>query len=710
MGRFIAVVLLAAGIGGGVAWHLGKFDSFPIIGTRGGQPPIVDNGNPELTPTIDPALLGSDLYVRVPLEKPLANQERHGADPVIVAGVLGAIEKMDVCTRVPGEILFVGQEIPEGVCQVTGTALLLQGKVQTALVELGDSKHYKLFCRLSEGDVVEEGAKIASIDPAKAIHGIHEKSTKVFAAEAEATASGKIFVEAERRLELDLRLWQQKTLSETDLSNSKLTATKQYAEWVAKKEGTKLANIDLTQAKLILGYHYASNKLPVKASIVKTIYKRTGEAVKELEPIMHLYAVDRLNAEGLVELQFASRLTLGKKVSVEPTRETSPLRVWRSHKKEVTAVAVTHSGLAASASEDGTVCLWDERYSGPVALFAHSQPVQTLACSPAGPEGTKIHWLLAGLADGSIAVWDLDNVKPEANAEPKMILKSQHGGAVTALAFSPNGRFFASGSTDGAIVMWDTQSNAPTGDYRAYPFDAEHGVGSRHSGQITALHFTPQCTLVSAARDNTLRIWDLKEKGAMLKSVPIAGRSGNVGSLGVSRDGSTILFDQGKTLQFLTPDGRAAATLQNPAGTIPFETLAEFSPDASLLLTAGASEGRMQLWKAPTDGKRGFELRQFVTSERSGVTSAAFFDANAKGEIPYAISGAKDGVVYLWGLPTRGDIKNHRIENVTLNQISQNVETRQIRIGVEVPNENRQIEGQADDRLIPGQPVTIVIE
>jgi len=137
---------------------------------------------------------------------------------------------------------------------------------------------------------------------------------------------------------------------------------------------------------------------------------------------------------------------------------------------------------------------------------------------------------------------------------------------------------------------------------------------------------------------------------------------------------------------------------------IPFETLAMFSPDAdaSLMLTAGAPEGRLQLWKAPTDGRRGFELSQLVTSERSPVTSAGFFDPNADGEVPFAVSGTKDAMVYLWPLPTRKDVRTHRIENVKLSQVSQNVETRQVRVGVEIMN--------GDGRLIPGQPVTIVLE
>ena len=68
----------------------------------------------------------------------------------------------------------------------------------------------------------------------------------------------------------------------------------------------------------------------------------------------------------------------------------------------------------------------------------------------------------------------------------------------------------------------------------------------------------------------------------------------------------------------------------------------------------------------------------------------------------FAVSGTKDGTVYLWQMPTKDGSRTHRIENVNMTQISQNVETRQIRIGVEIPN--------TDGKLIPGQPVTIVIE
>ena len=67
--------------------------------------------------------------------------------------------------------------------------------------------------------------------------------------------------------------------------------------------------------------------------------------------------------------------------------------------------------------------------------------------------------------------------------------------------------------------------------------------------------------------------------------------------------------------RYPVPEGETINTIKNPGGATPFETLAAFSPDASLILTAGAPEGRLQLWRAPSEANRGFEVRQYVTAK-----------------------------------------------------------------------------------------------
>src|SRR5205823_6947170 len=128
--------------------------------------------------------------------------------------------------------------------------------------------------------------------------------------------------------------------------------------------------------------------------------------------------------------------------------------------------------------------------------------------------------------------------------------------------------YFASGGEDNAVLLFRAAGEA------VYAFDADHGVDNPHQGTITALTFTPQCKLVSAARDNTLRVWSLHEKGAHLEGAPITHRSGTVNQLGVSANGRYLLFDQGKTLQILNiEDGGTVATLDNLGGASPIDTL-----------------------------------------------------------------------------------------------------------------------------------------
>jgi WD40 repeat protein len=294
-----------------------------------------------------------------------------------------------------------------------------------------------------------------------------------------------------------------------------------------------------------------------------------------------------------------------------------------------------------------------------------------------------------------VRLWDLDNL----DAAPVLLKNNPHRDAVTALAFSPDGRWFATGGADNLICLWSTEDAS-----LAYPFEARHGVDNPPQGQVTALAFTPQCRLVSAGRDNALRVWDLFTKGPRLLGSPITDRSGTVPMLGVSQDGQQMLFDQGKTLQVLSvQDGRTEAVVKKPSTATPFETLALFSPDASLILTAGAAEGRLQLWRAPTAASRAFEVRVLSSTDRSPATCATFApkDMTVAGRA-FAVSGSREGQVILWPLPTPKEIDEAPVSGV-LSLVESSVEAsgRQARIGVEINNSN--------NRLIPGKQATVVV-
>jgi WD40 repeat protein len=699
MRAFLITILLGLGAFAGVAWYL---DYLPGTASTG-EPPDEDPAKQALKKAQE---LGPEIYQPVPLAVPIRDPMAMGRlkDPIVIDSHLVVTEKQEVPSKRSGQILFIGEEIPEG-------APLPPGPIYTAKIFQGGKEVTVRYRRLEEGARVKEDQMVAMLDYSLALNDWMSKKAKIVVAQADYDSSIKLTLEAQSRLDRmdSMRAANpgRSIVPAEEYTGMKYQVEKLRYDEEGKKATVVQTKIDAEQGQIIYKDHEIRNKIP-GTSILKNIYKHRGEAVKEQDPILQLYNLDRLRAEGLVEVQYLTQLREGMKVSLEPVEEEAPLRVFNEHRGEVTCVAVSgneKNPLIVSGSKDGTVRVWNRTQSQALRVLYHPAEVRAVACTP---RTAAQHLLLTGCADGTLRLYDLDQPSNQPIWDShKAEQHNPHRDAISALAFSPDGNWFATGGDDNTIALWHT-----AGGKLAYVLDAEHGVDNPHQGTITALHFTPQAHLVSASRDNTLRVWDLRARGATLVGEPITGRGGSVGNLGVSSDGQWALFDKGKMLQLVSlADRQTHNVLQNPSGANPFDTLALFSPDAQLILTAGAAEGRIQLWKAPTDGKRGFEVRQLATLERSPVTCAAFApDAGLTEHGSFAVSGTKDGYVYVWSVPDRDKVNRFRMEDLKLTLIEHSLDasTRQARIGVNVQNPIN--DEYPSGRLIPGRPVHMVIE
>jgi WD40 repeat protein len=680
---------------GALAWY---FELLEIPGVT--TPPI-----PPPAPEVN---LGGDLYPPAPFPE-LQPRGEAKPPPVVLSGYMTIKDKQEVPSPVSGQILFIGEPVPDGAVEAAGASAFLAEPFGFTWMTLGDKKITKFYRRLREGDVVHSEEVVGLIDCSKAIGALEEKQLKILYAEQDAKAAKAAADEAKSRYDRDKITFDKGGLAAAELSASLAAREKFFYDHLVKKEAIKIAENELVQARVYYSLHEIRNKVPYQRCVIQYIYKHRGFAVKEQETIMVVHSLDHLLAEGLIEAQYLDRIKPNMTATLEPTQDVAPVTFRGSHRGEVTAVAFTNDPDAprvVSAGLDRVVSVRDPSTGAlPVSLY-HEEPVRALACAPAGAP----HNLCISGAGDKIYVWNLDRPTLQAGGlrvKPVQTIPEAHSDAVTCLAFSPDGAYFASGGAEGGIAIWKTADRT-----LVYRFDPEHGVEQGHSGAITSLAFTPQCRLVSAARDNTVRVWQLKEKGARPDGDPIAGRGGSVSHLGVRSDGKWMAFDQGRTLQLVSLEnhGVTVTTMQNRGTSSPFETLALFSPDGSLMLTAGLAEGRMQLWKAPTETARGFEVRQFVSEEKAPVTCAAFAPLSAKGgRHAYAASGSAAGDVYLWPLPTREQVDKHRIEQVPVRLLSQSIDpnTHQARIAVDVPNPAS--DEYPDGRLIPGRSVTIVI-
>lgn len=716
MGRFIVALILGSCLAAYAAYH------FDLVPTRPVRP--IEQVEKGKEPSVEVGALLYDVQELPRVEPPVAKD--HSVNSVVVPGVLQVTEKVDVASPLEGPLFFVGEEIPMAALAVAGVAPFLPDPCNIAKIrfqeaesvkvagqpdriQFVDREYSKIYRRPLRGQMVHLDQTLAMLNPIKALAEIRSKFSKVEAAEAESRAAIATAKEAKDNYHRLHDLWQKKGIAEYEYRIGFLTYIRHQEEAVGKEHAVKTTKAELEQTQVILNQHEIRSPLPVKHAIIKEIFKERGESVRPQDKIMELHSLDRFMAEGLINVNHYKRIKIGMPVTIEPTQEEAPVRVLRAHRAEITAIAFTRdetNPLIVSGSEDRSVLVWDRNRFGPVHYFPHEEPVRSLACSPRGAEHNLV---VVGCADGTIHAWDLDH--PENPAQKIAGLTDHaHRDAVTALAFSPDGAFLASGSADANISLWSMRSEN-RGKFQ-YSFTSQYGAFSPHQGAVTSLHFTPQCRLVSAARDNSVRIWEMHKGGVKLVGSPTVGRTGTVNQLGVSSDGRYMLFEQGKTLQMLSVDGgRTVNTITNPGGTILFDTVALFSPDSTMILTAGAPEGRMQLWSRPTADSRAFEVRQFVTDERSAVTCAAFSPGiGPMGPCAFAASGSKDGFVYLWPMPTKEEVENHRIRDVPLSTINPilDVATNQIRIGIEVPNQFSP--RFPSGRLLSNRPVTIVID
>ncbi|MBL8799722.1 MAG: HlyD family efflux transporter periplasmic adaptor subunit [Planctomycetia bacterium] len=544
--------------------------------------------------------------------------------------------------------------------------VVLPGRVTLTQTQDVPSQRDGVLMRIhvKEGDLVVPGQLLAELDNRLAGADVEIKAAKIIASKEDLKATIKTRDEAEARAETAKKLFHSKSIAYEQMRMDILTHERYISEAVSKEQAVKLSELEHKQSKVVIDMH------AIRATAggeMKSVFKKPGEAVKAYEPVFQIHGRDTVRIEALMDVHHLHRVQRGATVYVEPTYQEGPVTTLIGHVLEVTSVAVsrdTKTPLVVSGSEDGTVRVWDilQRYER--LVWDHKSPVRAVTCT--GPAAAA-NLCLTGAADGKARLWDLN----ATSDKPLLELQGQHRGPVSAVAFSPDGKLCVTGGVDKEIQLWDVAS----GQLR-YKFPTQH------RGGITSLQFAQGNQVLSAASDNCLRLWQLGDQTAEpLGNLP--ARTGEVRMLGCTADGKRALFDQGKTLRVLSlPDGRTEAVLQNVTGATNFTTFALYSPDGRLIVTAGGAEGRTQLWRAADRNHRGYELRQFLSGDRSDPTCASFAPDGS-----FLVTGTKDRQVHVWSLErAHKEIDQRLTAKVVFVDWSVQSSARQARVWAELAN------------------------
>ena len=225
-------------------------------------------------------------------------------------------------------------------------------------------------------------------------------------------------------------------------------------------------------------------------------------------------------------------------------------------------------------TRDGTAILWDAASLRQQAtLRVNLSNVNTIALSPA-----KDRLLAMGGQDGTISLFDLESKRVAGALQG-------HVGAVTRLAFSPDGKILATAGADQTLRLWDVAG-------RREQITLEHNLKRVWS----RLWFSASGNLLGAGLDDfTVALWNVVNRkklgvlqGHQAQVFAVAFSSGEKWVATAGNDGITKLWNL-----------ETKKLLRSYKGQLLGLTAGSISPDTQRVV-AGTGEGTLKFWDIDT--------------------------------------------------------------------------------------------------------------
>lgn len=279
----------------------------------------------------------------------------------------------------------------------------------------------------------------------------------------------------------------------------------------------------------------------------------------------------------------------------------------------VLCVAASAHGRFVSGGTDGYACVWNmEQRDEPEWRLQHLEAVCSVDLSADGSI------LVTGTTNGAISVWNLaktDNEAPHCH-----LLNGGHHTAIQALSISPDGSSLISGSLDKYVCVWCMDTCALLRRLKLPERLHRHDPLRTLTTGVTALSYSPDAASIAvASRNATVHVFDTDTWQIRFRIV--ADHFFNSVSFSPDSNYLALAVSDGSAVVFSCSSEEVVSHLIR-AHTAP-TTAAVFSEDGARLCTAGA-DGRAHAW----EWHSGNRILELSGSRKEPINDIVFLDSD----------------------------------------------------------------------------------